>query len=93
MSEVVNTLILIDIIHGHSISRKKIRHIRHLLATVQPRIFGPYFFTIKDVLLLEKQNYETKTKFLIGRYGIDCCNKTAAVFVRNHPRRAMSELC
>ena len=49
MSEVSNTLILIDIIHGHAISREKMRHIRHLLATVQPRIFAPHFFTIEDV--------------------------------------------
>ena len=54
ISEVDNTLILIDIIHGHAISRKKRRHIRHLLATVQPRIFAPHFFTIENFSFLEK---------------------------------------
>ena len=54
MSEVSNTLILIDIIHGHAISRKKMRHIRHLLATVQPRIFAPHFFTIENFSVLQK---------------------------------------
>ena len=61
-SEVVNILILIDIIHGHAISRKKRRHIGHLLATVRQRIFSQHFFTIEDVSLLEKLNHGTKTK-------------------------------
>ena len=54
MTEVANTLILIDIIHDHVISQKKRRHIRHLLATVRPQIFAPHFFTIEAVSLLEK---------------------------------------
>ena len=62
ISEVDNTFILIDIIHGHAISRKKRRHIRHFVATVRPRISAPHFFTIEDVSLLEKLNHETETK-------------------------------
>ena len=60
----LNVLILTHrcFIQGHTISRKKIRHIRHLLATVQPQIFAPHFFTIEDASLLEKLNHETKTK-------------------------------
>ena len=46
------------------ISRKKRRHIRHLLTTVRPRIFAPHFFTIEDVWLMERLNRETKTKYL-----------------------------
>ena len=53
-------LILIDIIHGHAILRKKRRHIRHLPATVRPRIFAPHFFTIEDASLLEKSRDEDK---------------------------------
>ena len=40
------------------------KHIRHLLATVRPRIFAQHFFTIEDVSLVEKQNHETKTRKL-----------------------------
>ena len=40
--------------------QKKRRHIRHLLATVRPRIFAPHFFTIEDVSILEKSRDENK---------------------------------
>ena len=60
-SEVANTLILIDIIHGHATLRKKRGHIRYLHATVRPRIFAPHFFTIEeDVSHLEKSRDENK---------------------------------
>ena len=49
-------------IHVHTISRKKARHSRHLLALAPLRIFVPHFFTIEDVSVLEKLNHKTKTK-------------------------------
>ena len=59
-SEVSNTLILVDIIHGHATLRKKKRHIRYLLATVRPPILTPHFFTIEDVSHLEKSRDQNK---------------------------------
>ena len=56
----LNYLYVIDIIHGHATLRKKRRHIRYILATVQPRIFAPHFFTIEDFSLLEKSRDEKK---------------------------------
>ena len=64
-------MILIDIIHGHAILRKKTRHIRHLLATARPRIFAPHFFTIEDVSLLEKSQDENKVA-AVGKGNFHC---------------------
>ena len=43
----LDVLSMVILFHG-----KKIRHIRHLLATVRPRIFPAHFFTIEDISLL-----------------------------------------
>ena len=62
-NELANTLVFVDILHGHAVLQKKRRHIRHPLETVRPRIFAPHFFTV-IISLLEKLNHETKTRKL-----------------------------
>ena len=53
-------LILVDIIHGQAILRKKKKTYQTFTGNAQPRIFAPHFFRIEDVSLLEKSRDKDK---------------------------------
>ena len=52
-------------IHGHTISRKKGRHIRYYSQQSDHGFSEPHFFTIEDVSILKKQKarlHETRSE-------------------------------